>query len=424
MKKIVLSFLCLFLLASCGGLKKPETSTPPDTGTQTHQNDQVHYRSSGFNDLPDWQTQNFQSSMQSFLRGCLKLQNKAQWLPVCQAAQNVGGDNKQIKIFFEQNFRPWQISDNGKFEGTVTGYYEPMLAGALSANEFARYPIYGIPNDFIVVDYPASLRGKSQLIVRPVGSNRAQVLDKAQADAGEYVAVVSDFLIDARTKALKGRLQGNRFVPYYTRTQINQGALNGKAPILGYANDPVELFFLQIQGSGRLQTRDGQFVRMGYAEQNGFAYTSIGNYLINKGELTLGQTTMQGIKAWMQLNPHRMSEVLGVNQSYVFFRVLPNADGGPIGALGVPLTDGYSGAVDPRYVTLGSPLFLATTYPSSKTPLNRLIMAQDTGGAIRGGVRVDFFWGFGDEAGQIAGKMKQQGRVWTLLPKGVAPENK
>ncbi|WP_434777180.1 murein transglycosylase A [Neisseria sp. Ec49-e6-T10] len=420
MKKLALSVCCLLVLSACGVTKKTNTG---GVG-QTHQNDQISYHSASFSELPDWQTQNFQASLSSFLQGCIKLQNNPSWINVCQQAQRLGNENAQIKKFFENNFQPWQIRDNGKIEGMVTGYYEPIVKGGLSQSDSARYPIYGIPNDFFVVDYPASLRGKAQLIVKPIANNRMQVLDKSTAGVGEYTVRTSEFLIDDRTKALKGRIDGNRFVPYYTRAQINQGILNGKAPILGYANDPIELFFLQVQGSGRLQTRDGQFVRLGYAEQNGFAYTSIGKYLVDKGELTLGQASMQGIKAWIQLNPHRLDEVLGVNQSFVFFRVLPNATGGPIGALGVPLTDGYSGAVDPRYVTLGSPLFLSTTYPSSNQPLNRLIMAQDTGGAIRGGVRVDFFWGFGDEAGATAGKMKQNGRVWTLLPKGITPTTK
>lgn len=414
---------CVALLSSCGLTKKPKDSPPTDTGgDKTVQIDNVTYHSVGFNNLPDWQTQNFQKAMESFLQGCLKLQNKPQWLNICQNAQRVGNDNKQIKTFFEQSFQPWQVRDNNKLEGTVTGYYEPMLKGELSAGDVARYPIYGLPNDFVVLDYPSSLRGRAQLVVKPFGANRAQVLNKTQADFGEYTANVSEFFIDGNTKALKGRFEGSRFVPYYTRAQIDQGILNGRAPILGYANDPVELFFLQIQGSGRLQTRSGQFLRLGYADHNGRAYSSIGTYLVKRGELTMGQTSMQGLKAWVQLNPHRKNEVLGVNQRYVFFQVLPETGGGPIGALGVPLTGEYSAAVDTRYITLGSPLFLATTYPSSSTPLNRLIIAQDTGGAIRGGVRVDFFWGFGDEAGQIAGKMKQQGRVWTLLPKGMMPQ--
>lgn len=423
MKKIFLVLCCTLFLVSCGLTKKPkEPSTPSDVGIgKSVQIDNVSYHSVGFNQLPDWQTQNFQTAMASFLQGCLKLQNKPQWLGVCQNAQRIGNDNKQIKTFFEHSFQPWQVKDSNKLEGTVTGYYEPMLKGSLNANGVAQYPIYGLPNDFVVLDFPSTLRGRTQLVVKPMGTNRAQALNKTQPDFGEYIANVGDFFIDGNTKALKGRFEGNRFVPYYTRAQIDRGALNGKAPILGYANDPVELFFLQIQGSGRLQTPEGQFVRLGYADHNGLAYSSIGTYLVKRGELTMGQTSMQGLKAWVQLNPHRKNEVLGVNERYVFFQVLPGNNGGPIGALGVPLTGEYSGAVDTRYITLGSPLFLSTTYPSSSTPLNRLIMAQDTGGAIRGGVRVDFFWGFGDEAGQIAGKMKQQGRVWTLLPRGITP---
>lgn len=414
MKKLILLLSVAMVLSACTSSKRP---TPPTGGTTTVQSDTVRYQSASFSALPDWQTQNFQSAMSSFLQGCLKLQNKPEWLSTCQAAQRVPNENAAIKQFFEQNFTPWQVTDSGRDQGTVTGYYEPALAGGLSQNDQAQYPIYGIPNDLVNMDLPASARGKGQISARKISNNRLQV-----ADGGDITVNLADFTVDANTTILKGRLDGNRFVPYYTRAQITAGALNGKAPILAYARDPVELFFLHVQGSGRLQTRDGKFLRLGYADKNGYAYKSIGTYLVNKGDLTMGQASMQGIRAWVQLNPHRMDEVLGVNPSFIFFKVADSSQGGPIGSLGVPLTEGYSGAVDPRYITLGAPLFLSTTYPSSNQPLNRLIMAQDTGSAIKGGVRVDFFWGFGDDAGNTAGKMKQQGRVWTLLPKGVNPK--
>jgi membrane-bound lytic murein transglycosylase A len=182
------------------------------------------------------------------------------------------------------------------------------------------------------------------------------------------------------------------------------------------------LFFLQVQGSGRVRLPDGALVRLNYADQNGHPYQSIGRVLVDRGDLKLEEASMQGIQAWGRANPARLPELLNANPSYVFFREVPNTPGGPVGALGVPLTAERSIAVDPRSVPLGAPVFLATTRPNSARPLNRLVLAQDTGGAIKGAVRADFFWGFGKEAGEQAGRMKQTGRMWVLLPPEAVPK--
>ena len=180
---------------------------------------------------------------------------------------------------------------------------------------------------------------------------------------------------------------------------------------------------MHIQGSGRLRTPAGNFVRLGFADKNEYPYVSIGQYMSTRGYLPLAQTSMQNIKSWMGKNPNHLAEVLGQNPSYVFFKVLDgSSDQGPVGALGVPLTGGYSGAVDKHHITLGAPLFLATSHPANANAgLNRLIVAQDTGSAIKGAVRVDYFWGYGDEAGQLAGRHNATGYVWQLLPHGVLP---
>jgi membrane-bound lytic murein transglycosylase A len=189
-------------------------------------------------------------------------------------------------------------------------------------------------------------------------------------------------------------------------------------------DDEIELFFLHIQGSGRIQLDNGETMRVGYAEQNGHPYRSIGRILVQRGELALEQASMQGIKAWARERPDKASELLNSNASYVFFRELPSAEGGPPGSLGVPLTAGRSIAVDRRHVPLGAPVFIATTWPNTTRPLNRLVLAQDTGGAIRGPVRADFFWGHGERAAREAGRMKQRVRMWVLLPHGHAvPES-
>lgn len=378
----------------------------------------VRYTSATFQDIPEWQGQAFQQSLLSFQRGCTKLTNKVQWQAVCQQAKITPMNNQAAKVFFENLFTPWKITDNGNHSGTVTGYYEPVLLGDTRQTSQARFPIYGIPNDFISVPLPDANRlSKGNVHINVTGANQGRI-----AAGGNLSANLNNFPINERSRNLKGRVVGNQFVPYYTRAEINAGALNGKAPVLAYANDPVELFFLHIQGSGRLQTPSGQFVRLGFADKNEHPYKSVATYMANKGYLPLAQTSMQGIKAWMQQNPQRLSEVLGQNPSYIFFRTNPaSANEGPIGALGAPLTDEYSAAVDRHHVELGSPIFVATTHPLHNQPHNRLIMAQDTGTAIKGGIRVDYFWGYGDAAGNVAGKMKHQGQVWMLLPNGYTP---
>jgi len=225
---------------------------------------------------------------------------------------------------------------------------------------------------------------------------------------------------DVRNLRLRGRLDGRRLVPYYSRAEIESRGDGFPAPVIAWAADPVELFFLQIQGSGIVSFADGNRLRIGYADQNGHPFRSLGRYLVERGDLTLDQASMQGIQAWAAANPARLQAALDQNPSYVFFRELPDA-GGPIGALGVPLSAGYSIAVDRRFVPLGAPVYLATTYPLSSDPLERLVVAQDTGGAIRGVVRADFFWGTGAEAGALAGRMRQQGRLWLLWPRGEPP---
>lgn len=226
---------------------------------------------------------------------------------------------------------------------------------------------------------------------------------------------------ELKSLRLRGRLVGNKLVPYWSRAEIQAGKGVSSGDVLAWADDPIALFFLQVQGSGRIALPNGDQLRVGYADQNGYPYKSIGKWLIDRGEITAGQATMQGIQQWARANPSRLNELLANNPSYVFFRKLPSGTGGPLGAMGVPLTNGHSIAIDPRYTPLGTPVWLATTYPASREPLRRLVYAQDTGSAIKGAVRADFFWGFGDQAGEQAGRMRQAGEMWLLLPKGVAP---
>lgn len=429
--RISLLGIAAALLAACPSrsVKQPDaavvkgpdrpTGTPLPLGTTVAPGGGAVYTAVSHHDLPHWTLQKFGNSLQSFKQGCERLKNRAGWQDVCAQAAQTPNHYFQAKSFFERYFTAWQVNGNGSPAGTITGYYEPALHGDSHPTAAARFPIYGIPNDFVSVPLPSSLNGsKATVRIRQTGAHSGTI-----DNGGNYTANLAAFPVTARTKALKGRFEGSRFVPYYTRAQINGGALDGKAPILGYADDPVELFFMHIQGSGRLKTPSGKYIRLGFADKNEYPYVSIGRYMANRGYLPLGQTSMQGIKAYMKQNPHKLAEVLGQNPSYIFFRELDGSKGdGPIGALGTPLMGEYAGAVDRRYITLGAPLFLATAHPITKHALNRLIMAQDTGSAIKGAVRVDYFWGYGDEAGEVAGKMKTAGYVWQLLPNGMKPE--
>lgn len=220
---------------------------------------------------------------------------------------------------------------------------------------------------------------------------------------------------------MRGRLQDKRIVPYYSRAEINHETSPLTGQELFWADNAVDLFFLQIQGSGRVELPDGRQMKVGYADQNGHPYVSIGKKLVDSGALKLEEASMQGIKSWAEKHPDQIDSLLKQNPSYVFLRELPDNTPAPLGALGVPLTSEYSIAIDPRTVPLGTPVFLSTTYPNDSAPLNRLVLAQDTGGAIKGAVRADFFWGFGESAAIQAGKMKQQGRLWVLFPRGGEP---
>ena len=222
---------------------------------------------------------------------------------------------------------------------------------------------------------------------------------------------------DLKGRRLRGRLQGKTVVPYSSRAEIARAPLAGKE--LLWVNDPVEAFFLEVQGSGRVQLESGETVRVAYGDQNGHPYKAIGRWFVEQGIMTADQVSAQSIRAWLAANPERRQELFNVNPSYIFFREekVTDPNVGPRGSLNVPLTPGRSVAIDRTILPLGAPIYLSTTYPKDGAPLQRLVMAQDTGGAIRGAVRADFFYGFGPEALENAGLMKQPGQLWVLLPK-------
>jgi membrane-bound lytic murein transglycosylase A len=338
-------------------------------------------RQSTWDAMPGWREDNLQLAWPAFIAGCAALKAQPTWQTSCEIAAALPEPSREtIQRFFEIRFTPYQVVNaDGGDSGLVTGYYEPLLRGSRQRTPVYRYPVYGTPDDLLTID-------------------------------------LAELYPDLKNLRLRGRVDGRRVVPYYSRAQIE----NGTAPVTGkeivWVADAVELFFLQIQGSGRVRLDNGEIVRLGYADQNGHPYRSIGRLLVDRGDLPLERASMQGIKAWGAQNPDKLQELLNFNASYVFFREMPADLPGPLGALGVPLTAQRSIAVDPRFVPLGAPVFLATSMPNSRTPLNRLVLAQDTGGAIRGAVRADFFWGFGDEAGAQAGRLRQSARMWVLLP--------
>ncbi len=335
-----------------------------------------------FDDLPGWREDDLAQAWPAFRASCRTLRFREHWRGACERANALEAPGAAaIRAFLEANFVAYRVANaDGSMQGLVTGYYEPLLRGSRERRAPYLHPLYAPPDDLLVIDLAA---------VAP----------------------------ETKNLRLRGRLDGRRVVPYYSRAEIDGGAAQVAGKEIVYVDDAVEAFFLQIQGSGRVRLDSGVELRIGYADQNGHAYQSIGRYLVDKGELTLGEASMQGILAWARANPARLSELLNQNPSYVFFRELPPGDTGPIGALGVPLIAERSIAVDPRFVPLGAPVYLATTRPNSNVPLERLVIAQDTGGAIRGAVRADFFWGTGADAGMLAGRMRQQGRMWVLLPR-------
>jgi membrane-bound lytic murein transglycosylase A len=294
------------------------------------------------------------------------------WQPACAAAP--GWRDADAAAFFTRFFEADVIGDGRAF---ATGYYEPEIAGSRERRPGYEVPIYRRPPDLV------------------------------EADLGLFAA-------DLKGRKLRGQVQDGKLVLYPDRAAIVQGALAGKGLELAWAADPVEFFFLQVQGSGRLRLPDGGVMRIGYDTQNGRDYVGIGALMKARGLLDPGQSTMQGIMAWLRAHPAEGAAIMNENKSFIFFRELTGA--GPLGALGVPVTGKTSVAADPAFVPLGAPLFVSLDRPEA----TGLWVAQDTGGAIKGANRFDTFWGAGDDARRIAGGMSGRGQAWLLLPVGTA----
>jgi len=316
--------------------------------------------------LPGWQEDDLSQAWPAWLKSCDALRKRSgevNWRQVCTQATSLSPrDAQSIRRYFESNFQAYEIrNSSGSETGLITGYYEPVMNGSQTRTSTYNVPLYAYPNTW----------KKS----RPnPGPTRAEL--------------------------------------------ISSGVLQGSE--IAWVQDPVAAASMQIQGSGKIRLQDGRILRLGFAGTNEQPFKSSAQWLIDRKEMTRSEASMQGISQWAKRNPDRVNEMLNANPRFVFFKELPSnvdADLGPNGALGIPLTSERSIAIDLQAMPLGAPVFLVTTKPLSNQPMQKLVMAQDTGKAIVGGVRADYYWGSGDAAGEIAGRMKQNGKMWLLLPR-------
>jgi membrane-bound lytic murein transglycosylase A len=356
---------------------------------------QLRYEATTWSALPGWQSDAMGEAWPALLASCRSTRLPAVWRGFCDAAVALApGDVGAQRRLVETRLRAWQlvtVADAASRRavrndsGLITGYYEPFLNGSRRKKGAFQTPLYAVPDDLVTVE-------------------------------------LGDLYPQLQGARVRGRLQGRRVVPYPDRAQLADGRVLAGKELL-WVDNPIDAFFLQIQGSGRVRLDDGSTVRVAFADVNGQPYRAIGRYLVQQGEMTVDDATAPALRAWLLAHPARQQEVFNQNPSVVFFREekLANANEGPKGALGVPLTPGRSVAVDPTWLPLGAPLFLATTHPVSGAPLQRLVVAQDTGGAIRGALRADLFWGWEAGAADAAGRMKSQGSLWLLWPTDQPP---
>jgi membrane-bound lytic murein transglycosylase A len=358
--------LCsLLLLNACQTVEKAAPSLSKDIA---------------WSELPGWNDDNHAEAWPALLKGCRKLNSKDQWTSICADAAALENINdNQVKLFIEQHFTPQQlIAEDGSEQGLITGYYEPLLQGSYQATDRYRYPLYGSPKELLTVD-------------------------------------LSSLYPDLKGKRVRARVEGNKVVPFYSRSEIESDAAPLEGNELLWVDDRDALFFLQIQGSGRVQLPDGHVIGAGYANQNGHPYVSIGKLLIQREALKREDVTLFSIKNWLKDNPAEAQALLNDNPSYVFFTLREDVNEGPTGSLNVPITAERSLAIDPKVVPLGTAMWIVTSFPDEQaTPLKRLVFAQDTGGAIKGRLRADMFWGTGELAEQRAGNMKQKGELYVL----------
>jgi len=352
-----------------------------------------------FQEMAGWQDETFEGFWKALEANCavMRLRTTA-WAQRCQEFKSINSsDSTALRRWIESRFTPYQLSDSkGTRSATITGYFEPVVRGSRTQGGRFQVPLYQTPRDLVNVD-------------------------------------LSSIYPEIKALRLRGRLEGNRVVPYPTRAEIEKNRLLAGLELV-WLDDPIDAFFLQVQGSGRVELPGGESIRVGYAEQNGHPYRSIGRYLIERGELKANEASMQGIRAWLDRNPSRRDELLHQNPSVVFFKEIrrnrqPGEPDGPLGSMGIPLSAERSIAVDPRFVEAGSLVFVSTRVPAgagtgqalagkgfADKPFRQLMIAQDSGSAIVGVHRGDIFFGSGTAAGETAGRMRSEGSMVLLLP--------
>jgi membrane-bound lytic murein transglycosylase A len=395
----------LVLLAACAPVTAPDvylTKTPEaKPASMVAVEPRLVLKKTTFKKIIGWKGDRHDQALAVLLRSCVKIKKlpadlalgaiggvAGDWLKPCHAATAVPAQRPDLaRHFFETRFHPFLATADGQPEGLFTGYFEMELKGSWLRKGPYTTPIYERPPELV------------------------------NANLGV-------FKNDLKGQRLLGKVVGGRFVPFDDRGEIEAGALSGRGLELIWVDSPIDAFFLHVQGSGRVIMDDGTIIRIGYAARNGHAYHSIGKELIKMGELKRERVSMQSIRAWLNDHPNKAARLMATNRSFIFFRIIEGAlkslggQQGPVGAQGVLLTPGRSLAVDRRYIPLGVPIWLDTTDPVNPgEPLRRLVIAQDTGSAIKGPVRGDLFWGFGAMAATKAGLMKQAGRYFLLLPK-------
>lgn len=367
LKIITLLFIALVLFTGCS--QKIE---------QKKNISKANFQKIDMKDINGFENDDLTKALNVFIKDCQASKKNPILKQVCLKAEEDDIDN--AKDFFLNHFTAYQLlSDNEDKEGLITGYYEPLLQGSYHKTKRFKYPVYAVPKDLLTID-----------------------LSSAYPSLSKY--------------RLRGKIKGNKIVPYETREEIDSidyKTAKDLKPIC-FVDDKIDLFFLQIQGSGKVQLQNGKFINIGYAGQNGHAYYAIGKKLLEMGVIERENMSLQSIRKWLLENPEQRDEILNLNKSYVFFRQSIKT---ATGSLGTQLTANRNLAVDRKNIPLGFPVFINTTNPVTDEPINKLMVAADTGGAIKGKVRADFFFGNGALARELAGKMKQEGELFIFLPK-------
>ncbi|MEE2689210.1 MAG: MltA domain-containing protein [Pseudomonadota bacterium] len=378
----VSSALAIFIVLLAGCVSRDKQHAP----------NSIKLSEAAYRDLPAWRNDQHADAILAFKLSCPKLiSGKARsisdriiaagdWVPICRAASYVTAtDHAVAKRFFERWFVPFLVSTRGVSSGLFTGYFEAELRGSRIRRGKFQVPLFGLPSDMVRVE-------------------------------------LGQFDNAFRDTRIVGRVAGGKLLPYYRRSAIQDGAIEETAPVVAWVDDEIDAFLLHVQGSGRIRLENGGVLRVGFSGHNGHSYVSIGRILIDAGELSPGQAGWREIRKWISRNPEKATGLLAQNPRYIFFREISGM--GPIGAQGVPLTPRRSLAIDPKFIPFGVPLWLDTKWPGTGgRPLRRLMIAQDAGNAIKGPIRGDFFWGYGNDALAEAGRMKSWGKYFILLPR-------